>query len=63
LIAKRLNRFVELRSKVMVIDEEHHEIQHLERMFKRYVASLTREKAQERAISTQNGTANGAART
>ena len=60
---KRLNRLVELRSKVMVTDQEHHEIRYLERMFKRYVYSLTREKAQERAILTRNGTANGAART
>jgi hypothetical protein len=34
---KRLNRLVELKSKVMVTGEEHHEIQYRERMFKRYV--------------------------
>jgi hypothetical protein len=63
LAKKRLNRLAELKSKVMMVDEERHEIQYPERMFKRYVVSLTREKAQEHAILTKNGTANGAART
>jgi hypothetical protein len=46
---RRLNRLVELKSKVMMTAKEHDEIQYLERMFKPYSHNLATTKAQEHA--------------
>jgi hypothetical protein len=45
-LKKQLNRLVELQSKVMVSAQEHEEIEHLKRLFRRYVYDLARQKAQ-----------------
>jgi anion-transporting ArsA/GET3 family ATPase len=45
---RRLNRLVQLKSKVIVTVDEQDEIRFLERLFKRYVYNLAREKAEAR---------------
>jgi hypothetical protein len=45
---RRLNRLVELKSKVIVTVDEQDEIRFLERLFKRYVYNLARENAEAR---------------
>jgi hypothetical protein len=54
---RRSNRLVELKSIGWVTTEQHHEIEYLERVQRRYFDNLVRKKAEARDTRTTNGKA------
>jgi hypothetical protein len=54
---RRLNRLVELKAVGMVTVEQHHEIEFLERVRRRYICNLAKQKEQEHKARATNGKA------